>query len=125
MQKLSLLILVLSFLFITSNCVTHDVQVKNINNGIELNSYDINLKIQFYNQDVIRVVKWPYKSKSDKQSLAVIKNQLPKLDLKFSENNNELFLISKQLTLKISKVDFSIEFISEDKHTILKEYGEP
>jgi alpha-D-xyloside xylohydrolase len=125
MQKMYLFILLLSFLFITNNCVNRNVQVKTIDNGIELNSYDINMKIQFYDENIVRVVKWPSKSKSDKQSLTVIKNHLPKQDFQFSESENELMLISKQLGLRISKADFSIEYISEDEHTILKESDEP
>ncbi|MEJ2545932.1 MAG: glycoside hydrolase family 31 protein, partial [Calditrichaceae bacterium] len=117
--------LILSALFLLTYCQQHDVQVKNVTNGIELNAIDKNIKIQFYNKNIVRIIKWPSDGQSNKKSLSVINNTDPDLDIAISEESNRIYLLSNSLKLSVSKSDFSVKYSSIAKNDeILEEKGE-
>jgi alpha-D-xyloside xylohydrolase len=121
-----ILLIVFSFIFITTNCQMHEVHLKNITNGIELKSVHKNIRLQFYDENIVRVIKWPSESHPDKKSLSVIQNSHSQLGITVSEENNKVFLVSKSLKVIVSKKDFSVEYFSIDENNmILKERGKP
>ncbi|HES60243.1 MAG TPA: DUF4968 domain-containing protein, partial [Caldithrix sp.] len=84
-------------MFLMTKCQPHVVQVKNINNGIELNSINQNIRIQFYNNDIVRIIKWPSKGRPDKKSLSVINKPNTDLEITISEANNKIDMTSSTL----------------------------
>ena len=94
-------------------------------NGIELNTPHLNLKVQFYADDIVRITKWDPKGKSDKLSLSVIKKDLPELKITSVQNGENIILSSAKLTLNISAKNGKVEFMTNDKTEILKEKGTP
>ena len=121
MKKKNYLFVLISFAFVLIEPRVITGQVKN---GLELNVNGINVKIQFYSDEIVRVTKWCQNGTSEKLSLSVIKEDLP--DLKISEEQSEdvITLSSPKLKVNISMSTSNIEFINNGK-TILKEKDEP
>ena len=57
--------------------------VQRIRNGVQLTTGDLNVKVQFYAEGTVRVVKWPAGGTSEKTSLSVIQKDVPELDVAF------------------------------------------
>ena len=97
--------------------------VSPVKNGIEIQKQNNNLRVQFYNDNILRVTKWCQDGKADKLSLSVIMNELPELKITISEDETSVTLISKALSINISKEDLHITYNSRNKNVILKEKG--
>jgi alpha-D-xyloside xylohydrolase len=131
MSKKFFIIILTALSFIYSQSVSFtrrsDIQnedVKKIKNGIEWSTHTLNLKVLFYNDNIVRVLKWSQDGTPDKLSLSVIKDPIPMLSVKINQDDNSIFLSSKSLSLKISKEDGSIEYSDPSGNLILKESGE-
>jgi len=98
-------------------------KAQKIHNGIQLETDSLNLKVQCYADNIVRVVKWPAGGTSVKNSLAVIQKKLPDLKLDLQENTETVTLSSPKITLQISKRDGAIKYLTSEKETILKEQG--
>jgi alpha-D-xyloside xylohydrolase len=94
-----------------------------IRNGVQLASGNLNVKVQFYAEGIVRVVKWPAGGTSNKLSLSVIPADLPNLDVRFEENQAEVTLSSGKVKLLLSKSDGSIQYFDKADRTLLKEQG--
>ncbi len=102
---------------------TNKAEVKFIRNGIELNTRELNLRAQFYADRIVRIVKWVPNGSPEKLSLSVIKDTVPDLGIKVEQSGDAILLKSQSLSLRVSKVDGSIEYLTADNRTILKEKG--
>ncbi len=98
-------------------------KAQKIHNGIQLETDSLNLKVQCYADNIVRVVKWPAGGTAEKKSLAVVQNKLPDLKLDLQENAETITLSSPKITLQISKRDGAIKYLTSEKETILKEQG--
>jgi alpha-D-xyloside xylohydrolase len=125
MKNNHFILALLSVLFLPGQYLTLNAQIKNIKNGIELNTPGLNLKVQFYTDDIVRITKWNPKGTSDKLSLSVIKKDLTDLNITSYQKGENIILSSAKLTLNISAKDGNIEFMTKDKFEILKEKGTP
>ena len=125
MKKQYVIFELLLILILSGSYLALYAQVKNVKNGIELKTREVNLKVQFYSDDIVRITKWEPKGKSDKLSLSVIKNELPDLKITLDQKGERILLSSSKLTLNISSIDGNIEFMANDKSEILKEKGTP
>jgi alpha-D-xyloside xylohydrolase len=96
-----------------------------IQNGIQLTTGNLNVKVQFYAEGIVRVVKWPVGGTSNKVSLSVLQSDLPKLDVRVEENKIEATLSCGQLKLLLSKTDGSIQYLDSGDHALLSEQGQP
>jgi alpha-D-xyloside xylohydrolase len=96
---------------------------QHIQNGVQLTTGDLNVKVQFYAEGTVRVVKWPTAGKPDKVSLSVIQKELPALDVHVSENKAEVILTSGKVELLLNKLDGSIQYLDSDGRAVLKEEG--
>jgi len=105
------------------SCFTYKTKVVQIQNGVQIETAEINLKAQFYADDIVRVVKWVPNASAEKVSLVVIQDTLPDIKVKFKENRKEVILSSEKITLNISKKDGKIEYLTPSKENILKEKG--
>ncbi|MGD0787986.1 MAG: TIM-barrel domain-containing protein [Terracidiphilus sp.] len=98
-------------------------KIERIQNGVQLAAGDLNVKVQFYSEGTVRVVKWPAGGTPEKLSLSVIQKDLPKLDIQFAENKAEITLSSAQVKILVSKSDGSIQYLDGGGRTLLKESG--
>src|SRR5271165_875619 len=57
--------------------------IQRIQNGVQLTARDLNMKVQFYSESTVRVVKWPASGTSEKNSLSIIQKDLPDLGVRF------------------------------------------
>jgi alpha-D-xyloside xylohydrolase len=100
-------------------------QVQHIQNGAQLASGDLNVKVQFYADDTVRVLKWRPEGTPQKASLVVVQTNVPDLKIGFQEDDHEVTLSSSGIILRLSKSDGAIQFLNRDKQVILKEKGAP
>jgi len=97
--------------------------IKQIHNGIQAEIGEQNLKVQFYANNLVRIVKWLPDATPDSPSLVVIQKVLPDIHLQMKENDTIISISSEKLYVIISKTNGAIEFRSLDNKTILKENG--
>jgi alpha-D-xyloside xylohydrolase len=119
-KQILLLIIILGLL---SQCSNDKGKLEKIKNGVQINSDEVNLKIQFYTDDIVRIIKYPKNGTADKKTLSVIMDSIPALDIDISEKDNEIFLSSATVKLKISKDNGRIEFLNKMNESVLKETG--
>ncbi len=124
MKKVKIISLVAFVLMLFNNNYPADVNFKKIRNGIETGNGELNIRIQFYDNDIVRIIKWCRGGKDEKLSLSVIKNSLPDLDIKIEENDETIELNSTALTLVVTKPELNIEFIAGSK-ILVKEKDKP
>ncbi len=109
----------------TGPVVPPGAQVQRIQNGVVLNTAALHVKVQFYADDTVRVLKWRTGGTSEKASLVVIQTNVPDLNIRFQENAGTVTLASKSVTLNLSKNDGAIQFLTADNRNLLKEQGAP
>ncbi len=97
--------------------------VQRILNGVQLTTGDLNVRVQFYSQGTVRVVKWPAGGTPEKTSLSVIQKDVPELSVRFEENDATVTLSSGQLKVRLNKNDGTIQYLADDNHALLKEQG--
>ena len=123
-MRIQVFILALLFIsFVSCQCTTAAAEVKTIKNGVELNTHELNVRVQFYADNIVRIIKWSPKGTSEKVSLSVTKETIPELGIKVDQRDGAIYLMSTKLFLKISPVDGNIEFLKTDHSAILKEKG--
>ncbi len=109
----------------TSSAAPTPPAIERIQNGIQLKTGDLNVKVQFYAEGIVRVVKWPAGGTSEKLSLSVLQKPLPDLDVHVEESAAEVTLSYGHVKLQLSKSDGSIQFLDSGNLTLLKEQGLP
>ncbi|MGA2059341.1 MAG: hypothetical protein ABSG67_02580, partial [Thermoguttaceae bacterium] len=78
----TLLFYVLSSNFLTAPCLAESpAQIQDIQSGV-LKIPGMNLKVQFYADNIVRIVKWLPDGSAEKKSLVVIQKEAPNLDVK-------------------------------------------
>ena len=97
--------------------------VQRIQNGVQLAAGDLNVKVQFYAEGIVRVVKWPAGGTSEKLSLSVLKKAQPDMDVHVEENAADVTLSYGHIRLQISKSDGSIQYLDSGNQTLLREQG--
>ncbi|MFH1195862.1 MAG: TIM-barrel domain-containing protein [bacterium] len=100
-------------------------QIVGIGNGIELKTPEINLRVQFFEDDVVRILKWCPGGTPEKISLSIIQDTAFELDIMVAETDEVYLLKSAKLILIISKNDANIAFLTSDYKPILNETGKP
>ncbi len=97
--------------------------VQRIRNGVRLNAGKLNVKVQFYADDSVRVVRWLRGGTSQKSSLVVIETNLPDLNIQFQDAAGTIRLQSAKLSVQLSKSDGTIQYLTGDKRILLQEQG--
>jgi alpha-D-xyloside xylohydrolase len=110
------------FLFLNiSQQVLGKEALHKIPNGIQTECAGQNLKIQFYHDNIIRVVKWTPAAIPDSVSLVVIQKSLPDVQLNIQENDTVISLSSSILQVKLQKKDGTVGFMAGDGSALLQE----
>jgi alpha-D-xyloside xylohydrolase len=99
--------------------------IQSIQNGVQLTTGDLNVKVQFYAEGIVRVVKWPAGGTSRKLSLSVIQKEIPNLSVHVTQDAAQVTLSSGQVALLVSKSDGSIQYLDSKGRALLKEQGRP
>jgi alpha-D-xyloside xylohydrolase len=97
--------------------------VQRIQNGAQLTSGDLNVRVQFYSEGTVRVVKWPAGGTSEKASLSVIQKDVPDLKIRVEESAATITLSSGRIKLQLSKSDGAIRYLASDGRIVLDEQG--
>lgn len=116
------LLLITMFFLLISLSSSAQILIQKIQNGIEIKTDSLNVKVQFYTPGIVRVIKWSPGGTPDKLSLSVIKNQIEDIDIKIDEKDDEILLHSDQVSLLISLSDGNIIYKTSEK-ILLKEQG--
>ena len=125
MIKRGIIFLALIYVFIAFQCTSDYPFVSYIENGIQLETGEINLKVQFYADNIVHVVKWGSGGSPDKQSLVVIKNSLPYIQLEIDEKSRYINISGDKIALRILKEDGIIEYSGLNSGTVLIESDKP
>jgi alpha-D-xyloside xylohydrolase len=123
MKRNSFICEILLMLLMSFQCLTLQAQVKVIRNGIALEVRELNLKAQFYADNIVRITKWSPNGTSKKLSLSVIMDSIPELRVTVKQSSGAIRLESPKLSLDISKADGTIEYFAADNGPVLKEKG--
>src|SRR5208337_2227643 len=107
------------------HCSSTNSKLQVIQNGILFKTSDLIVKIQFYDNNIVRVMKWLPGCKPDSSSLVIIQKNLPDLKITVQEASNEIKLTSAGLQVLVNKQDGHIQYFSNLKEPILKENGRP
>lgn len=121
MKRINLLLLLLAFAL--SGC--NKTEIKEIQNGAELSIGALNVKAQFYTENIVRVTKWSTDGKPEKISLSVNRKDIPDLDIKRSESTDAYLLSSNVLTVSIDKKTGNLSYTTTDNQPIVKEANQP
>ncbi len=126
MKRPTVVICILVFILIfIVQCSLNKAEVKTIKNGIEFSQGKLNFKVQFYGENVVRIIKWDSRGTAKKKSLSVIQDTVKDLGIKVEQNDHEILLRSARVSLKISKAAGVIEYLNSDSSIILQEIGQP
>ncbi|MBN1302391.1 MAG: DUF5110 domain-containing protein [Melioribacteraceae bacterium] len=113
------------FTLVMSGCLTKNTGVIKTYNGVEIHSEGLNTRVTFYNNDIVRIIKWTPDGSDNKLSLSVIKNHLPNLNLSVSDKYDQVVLRSSELQVKINKENLTVEYSTINNNVLLKEKDLP
>jgi alpha-D-xyloside xylohydrolase len=119
-KSLAMLILIIIMI---GGCTTRS-SVTPIQNGAEIQSGKLNIKVQFYTDNIVRVVKWVKEGSSEKKSLSVLPQSLPVISLTTDETNAAITLKSASLAIIIDKATGNIQYTSLTGEQLLAETGQ-
>ena len=125
MRKHLFLFFVLALIPILDRCTGSDKMIKPIKNGIQLETKRLNLKVRFYDDNIVRVVKWLPGGTSEKLSLSVIRDSLPGLDISIKEKARYIIVSNSKIIVRIAKNNGRIEFFDSNNEIILNEQDKP
>ncbi|MCX7986668.1 MAG: DUF5110 domain-containing protein [Bacteroidales bacterium] len=96
-------------------------EVTSIDNGVVIKTDKINIKVQFYRDNVVRIQKWLPHESDQKLSLSVCVDTLLPIELQKVEDDRGLTIFSQKLKVKIDYRKGSVEFIDNQGNSILSE----
>ena len=105
-------------------CSSNKGKVTIIPSGIDLETEHFNLRVQFYDGNLVRVLKWLPGTTPDTSSLVAIQKTLPELKIDVKQDKESIALSSENLKVIISKSDGHIEYFTPDNELVLKENGQ-
>lgn len=106
-------------------CTNNSTSFVQIENGVEISTQKLNVRVQFYSENIARIIKWSPDGQAEKHTLSVIEQKVPKLNIIFLETSKFFVLKSSELSLKINKSSGNIEYQTVSGDRILTEQGMP
>lgn len=107
------------------SCQNNKTRVTQINNGVELNAQNINIRLQFYADNIVRVTKWAPNGKPQKLSLSVIDTIKKNVDITVVQNSGNIEVKTAAINLIIDKKTANIVYSQCCGKTLLAEQGQP
>lgn len=98
----------LLFLTIISQLITAQ-SFQKTDAGIKAKTQSMQIEVQFYSPEIVRVVKYPEDKTLDKTSLSVVKTA-DKTDLKIVESPNEVTLTSSKIKVELNLLTGRVRF---------------
>ena len=124
MKNILLLFAGIILVFTGIQCSSRSGRATIIKNGVNLETKTFDLRVQFYDSNMVRVLKWMPGAKPDTSSLVVIKKPLPEIKIGVKKDKESITLNSDNLIVIISRSDGHIEYFTPDNKTVLKENGQ-
>jgi alpha-D-xyloside xylohydrolase len=125
MKKTMIFLSAMLIAIIICGCASFKTELTPVKNGIRLSTRNLNVIVQFYDDDIVRVIKWLPGGTSEKTSLSVIIDSIPEIAIDIQEEAGNVMLRSSKLLIKLNRNDGHLQFISPDNSIILNETGKP
>jgi alpha-D-xyloside xylohydrolase len=110
-------LLVISFFM--SSCSKHKVIEQK--NGVEIHTKTQNMRVQFYSDNILRVLKWKPESTSEKKSLTINLTELKDVEYTMTKGKDSLTLETKYLRVVLDIDKLKISYYNTDGLMILDE----
>ena len=121
MKNILLLFAGTVLVFIGIQCSSQRGKATIIQNGVILETKAFNLSVQFYDGNVVHVLKWLPGAKPDTSSLIVIQKTIPELKIDVKQDQESIAMSSNSLKVVIHKSDGHIEYLTPENKPVLKE----
>ncbi len=95
-----------------------------VDSGAEVATATQHVRVQFFREDIVRVLKWPASNTSDKRSLSVIAEPAERVEVRHRQGPGTVTLESGRLRLTIDKETGRIRFETPAGAAVLAESGE-
>ncbi len=102
-------------------CSGSRVEIAEIKNGITIKTKSANLQVQFYSDNIVRVVKWLPESTSEKTSLSVLKSNIPDIELQTFKEKNRITIQSNRIKIHINTRELILSYYSPENNQVLSE----
>jgi len=102
-------------------CSSSSFESQTIQNGIIFFSNTVNLKVQFYGNKIVRIIKWSPAGRPEKLSLSVIQDSLPDVAIIQSQTRHRIILESSELSVQIDKKTGSLAYYSKKGQRLVME----
>jgi alpha-D-xyloside xylohydrolase len=112
---------ILFFALLGFQCTSKKTVIQDIKNGVILKTPSLNVKVQYYTDNIVRIVKWLPGGTSDKLSLSVITDSIPALKINVRDSLNFVFLQSGKIRIELNKTSGNIRYLNSDNQDILEE----
>jgi alpha-D-xyloside xylohydrolase len=116
-----LFILALTLTLLSYQCSSDKGIVKQIPNGVLITSKAKNTKVVFYDQNMVRILKWTAEGTENKKSLSVIMDSLPAIQVKVNHSEDSVILSTERLKVRISLKDGRIAYFDLQDKELLSE----
>ena len=110
MKNTKTFLFILLTILLYYGCTSVKKEIKPLHNGIQLISKKINVRVQFYQDDIVRIVKWLPDGTPEKTSLSVIVDTVPEISVDVQEVKDHIQLKSSKLLVRLFKDDGHVQF---------------
>ena len=98
-----------------------EVALSEIDDGYVVVTDSMNVKVQFYGDQIVRVQKWLPKGTDQKDSLIVIQDSLPEIAIISSVEEGIVSLESPTLMVEVDSVHATVRFLTKSGEVLLAE----
>src|SRR5690348_15560854 len=116
-------LLVVSLRFSFAQELQPSPSAQRIQNGIQVTAGDLNVRVQFYSPETVRVLKWTKPGTPEKKSLSVIQKEIPAIKIHIDESDTEVVLSSDHIRVEVDKSDGAVAYYTVDNRTLMREQG--
>ena len=117
--------IILVFILISLRCTTYQSDVKPVVNGVRVETKNLNVRVQFYDRNIVRITKFLPENTVEIRSLTVVKTIPENIAVDVKEDETSVILSTDKLRVSISKEDGSLKFRKSDNTPLLMESGIP